>query len=80
MHISKRILISLHSAVFLHKNFVKILLLSVRIHLLGHVLPSMPFKNCNFRARLDILENWGSIVHHENFVPKTLFDFLMKCT
>ena len=79
MYILKRILISLHTAV----SFIKILLkyyCCMRILLLGNLLPTMPSKNCNIRDRLDILKNYGSIVHHENFVPKTLFDFLMKYT
>ena len=56
MYILKRILISLHSAAFPLKHFVKILLL-YEIHPLGNLLPTMPSKNCNIRARLDILKN-----------------------
>ena len=40
------------------------------IHSLGNLLPTMFSKNCNIRARLDILKNLESIVRHENFVPK----------
>ena len=47
----------------------------MRIHLLGNLLPTMPSKNCNIRARIDILENWGSIVHHENLDLDLLFLF-----
>ena len=53
----------------------------MRIHLLGNLLPTMPSKNCNIRDRVDILKKLGiNYIYHENFVPKTLFDFLMKYT
>ena len=79
MYILKRILISLHSAVFPHKNFVKILLLYENPSITQFVANNA-FQKPQYQSQAGYLIKLGLIVHHEDFVPKTLFDVLMKRT
>ena len=79
MYILKRILISLHSAVFPHKHFVKILLLYEN-PFIRQIAANNAFHKLQYQSQAGYLKNYGSTVYHEDFVPKTLFDFLIKYT
>ena len=38
------------------------------------------FQTLKYQSQAGCRKKLGSIIHHENFVPKTLLDFLMKYT
>ena len=71
MYILKRILILLHiCSTFLYKNFVKLLLLCENPSSSIRQFVAIAFQKLQYQSQ----------THHENFVPKTLFDVLMKQT
>ena len=72
MYILKRILILLHLVAFPHRNFVKILFLYEN-PFIGQFVANDAFQKLHYQSQAGYLAC-------ENFVSKTLFDFLMKYT